>query len=127
MKYDDIIDMTPILNHQRMSMDKRAAQFSPFAALTGYEDAILEENRLTDDMPELSQDVMEEISSKLNEALSFNKKITIIYFVKDLKKSGGNYNKHSGQIKRIDLTEGLIIFNDKTKIIIDNIVKIIDD
>ena len=102
-KYGDIIDMPHYQSEKRprMSMYDRAAQFSPFAALTGHSDAIKETARLTDEFYEPS----EEIKSLLNEKLLFLKselsnepKVSITYFKPDEKKSGGVYITITGII-----------------------------
>lgn len=130
-KYSDIIDMPHHVStkHPRMSLEDRAAQFSPFAALTGHEDAIKETARITDEFVELDADKKQEIDEKLQMirmALADNKKIKaqIIYFKPDSKKSGGSYENITGNIKKIDEYNGLIIFDDKTSIKIESVIDI---
>ena len=130
-KYSDIIDMPHHVStkHPRMSLEDRAAQFSPFAALTGHEDAIKETARITDEFVELDADKKQEIDEKLQMirmALADNKEIKaqIIYFKPDGKKSGGSYENITGNIRKIDKYNGLIIFDDKTSIKIERVMDI---
>lgn len=122
MRYDDIINLPHYepKTHPRMSAEKRAAQFAPFAALTGYEDAVGETARLTDDMVELEDSALEELDRRLKEACGTQKEITITYFVPDERKSGGAYVKIRGQIKktgadRIVMEDGSIIFPERIR------------
>ena len=106
-KYDDIINLErPVsLKHPRMSVSDRAAQFAPFAALIGYDDAIDETGRYTDNMAELSEDAKELLDRKqifLSHIIDEKPEITVTYFVPDSKKSGGEYRKVSGKLKAID-------------------------
>ncbi len=125
-KYDDIIDLPHHRSekHPRMSAIDRAAQFSPFAALTGYEDAVEETARLTDVRLELSEDEKTRINHKLQmivDKIDERPEITVIYFVPDQKKEGGAYITVSGTVKRVDDFERNIIFFDKTVIPIEQI------
>lgn len=111
--------------HPRMSLAHRAGQFSPFAALTGYEEQISETERLTSKKKTLD----EEEKQKLDEAIKLiisnpNLPIKITYFIKDKRKEGGKYLDVIGNLKRIDPVENKIILTDKTKIPIVDIVKI---
>ncbi|MBP1560404.1 MAG: hypothetical protein J6C96_04075 [Oscillospiraceae bacterium] len=120
-KYDDIIDLPrPISKkHKPMTITDRAAQFSPFAALTGYDDAVSETARLTDSRLELDEDRLSELNAKLNilrDNLSERPEVTVEYFVPDERKSGGKYFTFSGQLRRIDEYEKKIIFTDGTEI-----------
>lgn len=126
-KYDDIInkDYFISLNHTRMSMEKRAAQFAPFAALTGYDDMIMEEGRFTFERREITNDKKLIISDKLkyiNENLLNKRNVTFIYFVKDDKKIGGKYINKCGIVRRIDLYNRQIILTHREKIPIDRII-----
>lgn len=88
-----------------MSNYDRAAQFSPFAALTGYDDAVKETARLTDSKIELDEYELQELNEKLNKIqdnLREDAEVSITYFVTDKKKSGGSYKTISGIVKRID-------------------------
>lgn len=127
--YADIINLPhhELTTRQRMPVINRAASFSPFAALTGYDEHIREAVRITDEKIELDDERKEKISKKLNYTMEFaeeDTEITITYFQPDNKKSGGAYVNHTGIIKRIDEYERKIIFTDKTVIPIDDICEI---
>ncbi len=118
--YDDIIDLPrPKSKHEPMPMSDRAAQFSPFAALTGYEDAIDETARLTDARVELAESAVEELERRLNDLaarISERPEITVAYFVPDTRKEGGAYVTHTGALKRIDEVERELVFEDGTRV-----------
>ena len=121
-KYDDIIDMPHHVSstHPHMSDMDRAAQFSPFAALTGYDDAVKETARLTEQRIELDEYEKEEINARLqyiNRVLPDSPEIVIKHFEKDMLKDGGSY-------VAIDGYENAIVMMDGKKIYIDNIVEI---
>ena len=96
-------------NHKRMSREARAGQFSPFAALTGYDEQVKETARLTSKKIDLDDE---------------EKEITVTFFIPDLKKSGGKYQDKTGIVRKIDLYNNKLIFKDKTKINIEDIVNI---
>lgn len=128
-KYDDIINLPnpTSKNHPRMSMGNRAAQFSPFAALTGHEAAIRETARHTEEKELLSDEVIAGLNEKLKiiaENIGDEQMVTITYFVPDERKSGGAYITHSGMVKKIDEYERTIIMQDKTMIPISQIREI---
>lgn len=128
--YDDIINLPhhTSLNHPRMERSKRAAQFAPFAALTGYAEAINETGRVVSQKKIISNEEKEKISNilnYLNEHIKDSIEIIVIHFVKDEKKQGGTYKKHQGILHKIDEYQRNIVFTDKTKIHIDDILKII--
>ncbi len=123
--YDDIINMArPISKHKKMSLHDRAAQFSPFAALTGYDDAIKETARLTQRKVELTEEEKLDISNKLAYLKKDNKLIRICYFIPDIKKSGGKYLELETIIKRVDEYKKEIILDNKEHILFDNIYSI---
>lgn len=127
--YDDIINLPHHVSktHPHMSLADRAAQFSPFAALTGYEEAIKEAGRIVDEKIELSEEEKEEINRQLNylnEHKKDNIQITITYFLKDMKKSGGSYRQITSNLKRLDEIEKTILLADNTILRIDDIRKI---
>lgn len=127
--YSDIINLPHFesTKHKRMSIEARSAQFAPFAALTGYEDAIKETSRLTDKKIEIDDGLKQILNNKLQYILNnidLNPIITFTYFKNDNKKSGGKYIKKEGIIKKIDTIEENIILKDKTKIKIDDIINI---
>lgn len=126
-RYDDIINLPHHQSekHPHMSNYDRAAQFSPFAALTGYDDAIEETARLTDDEVELSEDAIAELDKKLadiSKRLAEKPQVTVTYFKPDDKKSGGEYLTYAGVIKKIDTYNRVIIFEGGLKIPFNNIV-----
>lgn len=126
-KYDDIINMPHHVSskRQRMPMIDRAAQFSPFAALTGYDAAVKETARLTDKRIELDEYEKAALDEKLRVALENpEKEITITYFKPDARKDGGSYISNDGNIKKIDNYEGMVILTDGTEISIEDIVEI---
>lgn len=128
-KYLDIIGMKYTKSGARphMSMRERAAQFSAFAALTGYEDAIEEEARLTDAKIALSEDEKNEIGEKLahlNENISGHPEVRIVFFVPDALKSGGKYVTAEGNVKKIREFEGKILLSGGEEIAFDDILLI---
>ena len=128
-KYDDIIELPhpTSQNHPRMSLHDRAAQFSPFAALTGYDDAIHETGRLTDEKIDLSEEEKEALDRKqqiLMERLGDHPALTVTYFVPDAKKSGGAYVTKNGNLKKIDGFERWMMLTDGTKIPLDDVADI---
>ena len=129
-EYDDIIDLPrPKSKHEPMPMSDRAAQFSPFAALTGYEDAIDETARLTDARVELGESAVEELERALAGIaahISERPAVTVTYFVPDERKSGGAYVTRTGSLKRIDELERELVFADGTRIAVGDIVSIED-
>lgn len=120
-KYDDIIDLPHhISDHRaRMPVVDRAAQFSPFAALTGYDDVICETARLTDfriDLDEAEMLQLNEKLQKIRESLEDNPQITVTWFRADDRKSGGAYVSFTGRVKKLDRYEQTIVFTDGTAI-----------
>lgn len=108
-----------------MSSTERAAQFAPFAALTGYDDAVDEAARVVDKKIELSEDEKEELDRKIKEIQnSPNTEITVTYFTADKNKNGGIYRTTRGFIEKIDENERFIILSTKEKIPIDDIPNI---
>ena len=110
-----------------MPLINRAASFSPFAALTGYDEVVKETARLTDARIELDDSTKIILSDKLKMAMEMADQeptITVTYFVADQKKAGGAYVDYTGIIKRIDEYERKVLFVDKTSIPIDDIYAI---
>lgn len=127
--YDDIINLPHHVsrNHPQMTMRDRAAQFAPFAALTGYEDAVAETGRLTEQKRELSAQELAELNQRLcflAEHLKDQPKVSIEYFVPDERKSGGAYRTVNGSIKKINLTERCITLSGGESIRMDDIMSI---
>lgn len=128
-KYDDIINLPHHVStkHPKMSLENRAAQFSPFAALTGYEDAIKETARLTDNKIELDENAMAEIDMKLGmltDIISQQPEVEITYFKQDDRKTGGTYMTMVGRLKKIDGFKCELIMMDGKRIAINDILKI---
>ena len=130
--YEDIINLPhhELTTRQRMPRINRAASFAPFAALTGYDDAVRETARLTSERIELDEGTKEILNNKLRIALDKageRPEISITYFLPDKKKSGGAYVTVKAVIRRIDEYERLVIFTDKSSIPIDDIYEIEGD
>ncbi len=127
--YDDIIGIPhPISStHEQMSMRDRAAQFSPFAALTGYEDVIEEAARVTDEKIDLSEDEAEEMNRELlaiGERIDDEPIVSVLYFCSDLTKSGGAYVSMEGKVKSIDAYNRKILFKDGKSVLFSDIMEI---
>lgn len=118
--YDDIIDLPHHVSrrHPQMSLYNRAAQFAPFAALSGHDDAIEETARLTEARRELTQGERDILNRKLNWLLQRddNPIVEITYFQPDKRKSGGRYCTVTGTLKKIDDIEGKLLLRDGTSI-----------
>ena len=127
-KYVDIIDLEHPTSKvdPRMNKEDRAAQFAPFAALTGYAEAINEVGRLVDKKRELTDEEKLIISNRINYLIENKDKdyeVIIIYFIADLKKDGGKYLSINGVIKKVDIVNRFIMVN-KKKIYIEDIIMI---
>ena len=127
--YDDIINLPhhQSKNHPHMSLYDRAAQFAPFAALTGYDDAVKEARRLTDSKPELEENQLEELDQKLADLMTRieeHPEVTITYFEPDDKKEGGAYVTCVGKLKKIDIYEKQLVLTGNRFIRICDIVSI---
>lgn len=130
--YSDIIDLPHHVSPTRpqMSMSDRAAQFSPFAALTGYDAAIKETGRLTDAHIELDEEELKQLNAKfqiLADHLNDNTEATITYFKPDERKEGGAYLTTTTSLKKIDIFKRLLTLRDGTKIHMDQIIDIESD
>lgn len=126
-EYDDIIDLPHHVSatHPRMSLIDRAAQFSPFAALTGYDAAIKETGRLTDQRIELSEDariVLDRKQQFLLDHISGHPVVSVTYFVPDERKTGGAYVTVTGNVKKLDDYQRLLVLTDGSKIPLDDIL-----
>lgn len=127
--YDDIKHLTrPQYDDLHpMSMHDRAAQFSPFAALVGYDDAVAETARLTDSKVELTEDEISMLNANLNQLLDRldeQPQISVTYFVPDERKSGGKYVDKVGVVRIFDSYSQELVFMDKSRINIQNIISI---
>ena len=130
--YKDIINLPHHVSekHPQMSIEARAAQFAPFAALTGYSDAVKETARLTEKRIEIDEGLKLQLNNKLQkiiEKINTNPEVTFTYFIYDAKKEGGKYINKTGYVKKIDISNEYIILTDKTKIPINEIINIIDE
>ena len=124
--YEDIVDLPHHISkkHPQPTMADRAARFAPFAAITGYEEMVLEEARVTDDRIEMDESSKAALNEKLNMILEFideQSEVSITYFEPDKRKAGGAYVTVTGTVKRIDEYEHLVIMTDGKKINIDDI------
>jgi hypothetical protein len=125
--YSDIINLPHHVsrNHPQMPMEARAAQFAPFAALTGYDTVIHETARQTDKQVELEEydnERLNRIFSELMDSLEEHPMVTVSYFKPDEHKAGGAYVTVTGQLKKIDTYEQLMVMEDGTAIPIGNIM-----
>ena len=123
--YEDIVDLPHHVSarHAPMPMIRRAAQFAPFAALTGYSDVVAKTARLTDDRVDLTEEAVSELSRKVNEALAACREIRLVYFVPDEKKAGGAYVEAAGKIRKLEAGE--IVLEDGRRIPTENLVDIV--
>ena len=128
-RYDGIINLPHHRSetHPHMSAHSRAAQFSPFAALVGYDDAVEETARLTGSKISLSDDELAELDRKISalaEKISERPEVTVTYFKPDELKDGGEYVTVTKGLKKIDEFERCLVFTDRTKVTLDNIFSI---
>lgn len=128
-KYDDMIHLSrPESRHARMSAHDRAAQFSPFAALTGFDAAIAETGRLTDSRIELDEggkQLLDEQMRALLDVIHTRPKVTITWFCYDERKAGGTYVVTSGIVKKIDHYSGKILMDDGAVIPLGEVFSIV--
>ena len=128
-KYDEIMGLPHHVSKTRpqMPMSDRAAQFAPFAALTGYDAAIKETGRLTDERIELDVEALSALDMKyqlLMKAHDEAPEVTITYFQPDERKAGGKYVSAVGAVKKIDDFERRITMRDGTRIPTDDVLSI---
>ena len=131
-QYDDIIGLPRPRSNRRapMPLANRAAQFMPFAALTGYEAAVREEARLTDRKIALDDDALTQLNARLeviDGLLPEAPDVTVTYFVPDPRKQGGAYRSLSGRVRRIDPVAGQLIMRGGTAIPLGDIQRIESD
>ncbi len=129
-KYDDIINLPHHVSASRphMPMIDRAAQFMPFRALTGYEDAVQETARLTAEKPELSEEEKAVLDAKLQrlaERIAGQPQVTLTYFQPDKRKAGGACVTVTGQLKRVDDSEGVLVLTGGDRILMEDILEIL--
>ena len=111
-----------------MSMHDRAAQFSPFAALVGYGDAVEETARLTDSRIELGEDMIDELNQSISQlllTLDEQRQIKVIYFVPDERKAGGRYLEKTGVVLRFDSFNNALVFSDGEKIAVNDLYQVV--
>ncbi len=128
-KYDDIINLSHPTSkkHPRMPIRDRAAQFAPFAALVGYDDAVEETARVTDEMVEQSEEmkaILNEKLSSLKERIDTRPSVAVTYFIPDEKKSGGRYVIVRGKIVKINDFSATVKMSDGREIAFDKIYSI---
>lgn len=128
--YDDIIRLPHHIsqNHPQMPLRDRAAQFAPFAALTGYEAALGETARLSVERRELDAQEAEELNRRLVALiarLSERPEVTIEYFVPDERKAGGAYVTVTGRVRNISVAERLLVMEDGTEIPMEDVVSVV--
>ena len=125
--YEDIINLPHHVSkkHPQMSRESRASQFAPFAALTGYGDAVEETARITGSRIELGEEMKAIINDKLNIInlhIKERPQVTLTYFVPDVRKDGGSYISTTGNVRRIDLANNVIVLSNRKKINISDII-----
>ena len=124
MKYDDIINLPHPLSkrHKPMPIEDRAAQFAPFAALTGHQAAIEETARVTETRIELSEEEKEHLNMQVQELLeNQEQKVQLMYYVPDGRKSGGSYVTRVGKVKKINEYQKTLIWEDGSRIPLEDI------
>ena len=123
-KYSDIINLPHHVSkkHPPMPMIKRAAQFAPFAALTGYDDAVEETARLTDEMVVLTEERLEEMNRMIHLAMKDNQTVSIYYFEPDQKKAGGRYCTVTRKIRKAEF--GMVVLDNGMRIDVERVVRI---
>lgn len=128
-KYDSIMELPHHVSKTRpqMPMSDRAAQFAPFAALTGYDSAIKETGRLTNERIELDEEALTALDRKyqlLMDVFDDAPEVTITYFQPDERKAGGKYLTATGAVKKVDDFERRITMQDGAKIPMDDVLSI---
>ena len=128
-RYDDIIHLphhvSPV--HPQMARSDRAAQFAPFAALTGHGAAIKETARLTDEkiiLDENAKALLDEKLQMVQEMPKEQRTVTVTYFLADERKNGGHYVTVTGQVKKIDGYQQSVVMTDGSRIPLDDIIEI---
>ena len=127
--YDDIINLPHHTSdhHPRMAMIDRAAQFAPFAAVVGYDDAIAETGRYTDSRPVAGDDQLNELDRKMAvivETIESHPEVEITYFVADERKDGGSYQTLTAQVVKVDETERRLYLSEGTAIYMRDIIRL---
>lgn len=125
-RYDDILFLPhPTSNkHPRMSLQERAAQFSPFAALTGHQAVLREAARQTQErrlLDEYEQDALARKLALLREHLAEEPEVQLFYFKEDARKEGGEYVRQEGRVKKLDLFRRALVMADGTRVPLDDL------
>ncbi len=128
-KYKDILELSHHVSTERkqMSLYDRAAQFAPFAALTGFDEDVEETERITDKMTEISEDKLVRMNERLNilmERIKEQPEVVLTVFEEDDKKAGGSYKRIKGRLKRYDETERTLYFTDGNTIPLDMVTDV---
>ncbi len=128
-RYDDIIHLPRHVSavHPPMPVSDRAAQFAPFAALTGYGDAVRETARLTEEQAELCEEETEALDRALKSILqrgTDSVSVTVTYFAADQKKAGGAYRSYTGTLKKPDTHRGMLVFADGTEVPLSDVLSL---
>ncbi|MBR3162777.1 MAG: hypothetical protein IKF17_01575 [Clostridia bacterium] len=128
-QYTDIINMPHHISrkHPQMSLYARSAQFAPFAALTGYGEAVEETERVTDNKREIDEELKTELDRKIQwikGQIKNKPKVTFTYFIPDRKKDGGSYQTITGVVEKIDEYNEKIILDNEKEIYIDEVIDI---
>lgn len=126
-KYSDIIEMPHHVSrkHKHMSVSSRAAQFSPFAALSGYDGQIIEEARLTNNKLDIREDSLGRMNETLGDIIERIKEkplVEVTYFKPDDKKDGGKYVSLSGCVRRVDEVFREMIFTDGSRVSLNDVL-----
>lgn len=126
-KYSDIIEMPHHVSrkHKHMSVSSRAAQFSPFAALSGYDGQIIEEARLTNNKLDIREDSLGRLNETLGDIIERIKEkplVEVTYFKPDDKKDGGKYVSLSGCVRRVDEVFREMIFTDGSRVSLNDVL-----
>ena len=124
--YDDILHLPHPTSktHRRMSRQDRAAQFSPFAALTGYEAVVKDTARLTEKRPVLTEDEVAELDARLRLAMELDAEVTVTWFQPDAKKSGGSYVTTTSRVKKADELQRILTMEDGAQIPIQEVTAV---
>ncbi len=130
--YEDIINLPNhrSKHHPPMSNHDRAAQFAPFAALTGHDSAVIEAGRRTEARVELDEYIKEDLNKRLcfiKDHIRDKIEVSIVYFMEDRIKTGGSYLTATGHVKKINEDHGLIVMADNREISIKDIIEINSD
>lgn len=128
-KYDDIIGLPHHVSKTRpqMPMSDRAAQFAPFAALSGYAEAIKEVNRVTEEKVELDEDALAALNLKFQlivNSIDRRPEVTITFFVPDERKQGGAYQTVTDRVVQVKRFERMIILQDGSRIPMDSVIEV---